>query len=46
MLKVSTIDFEDHLSMTQFILQDFERHLGGRFEIFMVSWDNLRLDGA
>jgi hypothetical protein len=46
MFKVSTMDFEDHLSMTQFISQDFERHFGGRFEIFMVSWDNLWLDGA
>lgn len=46
MFKVSTMDVEDHLSTTQFISQDFERHLQGRFEIFTVSWDNLWLDGA
>jgi hypothetical protein len=46
MFKVSTMDFKDHLSMTQFKLQDFERHLVGKFEIFMFPWDNLWLDGV
>lgn len=46
MFKVSTMDFKDHLSTTQFISQYFERHLRGRFENFTVSWDNLWLDGA
>jgi hypothetical protein len=48
MFKVSTMDFEDHLSTTQFISQDFERGIGGgglKFPWFhgtTLGWMGLR----
>ncbi len=36
MFKVAKMEFEDHLSRTQFISQDFERHLGGGG--LKISW--------